>query len=119
MKRKSAFFLVVLGLALAAGGCSTTAPGDYAATLSKKDRKYQSAACRRARAAAAQQAAEQDKTMSVAEGLMFGPYGVGMALAGKEHQEKKRRLAAREVHLRCSSQPLPAALRTDADRASG
>jgi len=42
-----------------------------------------------------------------AAGLLLGPYGLGLAAAGKEHQAKQRKQLDREIHLQCSSQPLP------------
>ena len=62
------------------------------------------------RRAASNYEAESKKTISLQTGLLLGPYGLGIALAGKEHQEKKRKLFAREMHLRCSSRPLPKTL---------
>ena len=35
------------------------------------------------------------------------PYGLALAAAGKEHQNKQRRLLARDLHLKCSRKPLP------------
>lgn len=47
------------------------------------------------------------KAGKLGAGLLLGPYGLGLAAAGKEHQQKERKLYAREIHLKCSSQPLP------------
>ncbi|SJM28317.1 hypothetical protein BQ8482_110247 [Mesorhizobium delmotii] len=46
-------------------------------------------------------------------GVFLGPYGLGLAAAIKEHQQKQRKLFARAVHLRCSSLPLPKELQSD------
>lgn len=88
-------------------GC-TTAPAEYAATLSTQDPKWSSPECEQIRAKALNYKAGE--TMSIPASLLLGPYGLGMALAGKEHQEKQRKLLARDMHMLCSSLPLPAKL---------
>ncbi len=45
--------------------------------------------------------------------VALGPYGLGIIAAVKEHEQKQRKLFAREVHLQCSSLPLPKALQGD------
>ena len=99
---------VILGglVTFALAGC-TSLPADYASTLSKRDPKWKSRQCVEARARAA---AYEDNTIGFAAGALGGPYGLALAAAGKEHQEKQRRLLARELHLKCSRQPLPKAL---------
>lgn len=96
--------LLLLGGMLS--GC-TTSPADYAATLSKQDPKWQSARCEQIRRAALNYEANEKQTLSVGAGLLLGPYGVGIAIAGKDHQEKQRRLFVRDMHMQCSSLPLP------------
>ena len=49
----------------------------------------------------------KERNLNWAAGLLIGPYGLGLVAAGKEHQEKQRKLFAREMHMRCSSLPLP------------
>lgn len=83
-----------------------TPPAEYAAALSQQDPKWQTPQCRQIRAEALNYKSEE-RRVSWAAGLLLGPYGLGLAAAGKEHQEKQRKLLAREVHMRCSSQPLP------------
>ncbi|CAM5767167.1 hypothetical protein MAMO4S_02044 [Mesorhizobium amorphae] len=51
--------------------------------------------------------AKEKETRKLAPGLLLGPYGIGIALAIKEHQDKQRKQIARDMHMRCSSQPLP------------
>lgn len=92
-------------LAAALAGCAT-APADYAAGLPSQDRKWNSAQCRQARAAAANYTANERKLYWSA-GALIGPYGLAIVAAGKEHQAKQRKLFARDLHLACSSQPLP------------
>lgn len=91
---------------LAVAGC-TTRPAEYAATLSTEDPKWRSPECEQIRTAAVNYEAGAEKTLSIPAGLLLGPYGLGIAMAGKEHQEKKRKLLARDMHMQCSSLPLP------------
>jgi hypothetical protein len=79
-------------------------PADYAATLSNQDPKWSSPQCEEIRAAALNY---KQRNLSWAAGALIGPYGLALVAAGKEHQEKQRKLFAREMHLRCSSLPLP------------
>jgi len=51
--------------------------------------------------------ARETKASDLAPGLLIGPYGLGIAAAIKENDEKRRKLFVREMHLRCSSLPLP------------
>lgn len=101
-------------LALSLAACATS-PGDYAAALSPQDPKFATAECAEMRAAAAGFRAGQ-REPSWAQGLLLGPYGLGIVAAGKDHQEKQRQLFVREMHLRCSSAPLPKELQFDPAR---
>jgi hypothetical protein len=92
-----------------ASGC-TAVPADYAATLSKQDPKWLSPECQQIRAEAS---TYKQRKVSWASGLLLGPYSMALVAASKEHQEKQRKLYAREMHLRCSSQPLPRNLQTN------
>lgn len=87
-------------------GC-TTAPQNYAATLSPHDPKWVSPQCEEIRAEAVNYQAREKKASDLAPGLLIGPYGLAIAAAIKENDEKKRKLFVREMHLRCSSAPLP------------
>lgn len=109
MRRLSTGTAVLLAMAVA--GC-VTPPSDYAATLSTKDPKWRSKQCEQARLTAQTYEAKEKETRKLAPGLLLGPYGIGIALAIKEHQQKQRKLLARDMHLRCSSQPLPKELQT-------
>jgi len=93
-------------LSLAAVGC-TTSPQNYAATLSSQDPKWQSPQCEEIRAEAVNYEAREKKVSDLAPGLLIGPYGLGIAAAIKENDEKRRKQFVREMHLRCSSSPLP------------
>jgi hypothetical protein len=90
-------------LAAMVAGC-TSLPADYAATLSRQDPKWRSPECEQIRVAALDY---KEKNLSWGTGLLLGPYGLGLVAASKEHQEKQRKLLAREVHIQCSSLPLP------------
>ena len=92
---------LVLGALVA--GCTST-PTDYAATLSSSDPKWMSPQCQEVRAAAANY---REQKVNWAAGALIGHYGLAIVAAGKEHQEKQRVARAREMHLACSSQPLP------------
>ncbi|MDI6029095.1 hypothetical protein QBK99_23265 [Corticibacterium sp. UT-5YL-CI-8] len=110
-KKSSPFFRVsvtalLLGATLA-GCASTTSPAVYASSLSSQDPKWSTAECQEIRARASSYEANEKQTLSWGGALLFGPYGLGMAAAGKEHQTKQRKLFRREMHMRCSSQPLP------------
>ncbi|HWK68582.1 MAG TPA: hypothetical protein VNS34_26965 [Rhizobiaceae bacterium] len=93
-------------LALTLAGC-TTPPAEYAATLSAEDPKWRSPECERIREAALTYEDQKTKPMNMGVALLLGPYGLGIAAAGREHQEKQRKLFARDLHMRCSSLPLP------------
>ncbi|WP_425475515.1 hypothetical protein [Mesorhizobium quangtriensis] len=93
-------FVMVVAIA---AGCTST-PTDYAATLSQQDPKWMSPECQDIRATAANY---KEQKVSWAAGALIGPYGLALVAAGKEHQEKQRVKMAREMHLKCSSQPLP------------
>jgi len=116
MKRATTGAAILLLAALAA--CSKTVPSEYASTLSPADPKWQSEACRQMRADAARHDVDPDDTFTLGKGVLLGPYGIGIAVAGMEHRENKRREFARDLHLQCSSQPVPQALKVTPQRAA-
>lgn len=93
-----------------ASGCTST-PANYSTTLSPQDPKWSSPECQQIRAEAA---GYKQRDVSWASGLLLGPYSLALVAASKEHQEKQRTLFAREMHLRCSSKPLPRSLEVSA-----
>lgn len=101
-----------VALAATVAGCATS-PVDYGASLSKQDRKWASPECQQARMEASDYDAREKKQPGWGTGVFLGPYGLGLAAAIKEHQQKQRKLFARAVHLRCSSLPLPKELQSD------
>ena len=103
MMRIAGIFLTVGLVTASLAGCTST-PTDYAASLSDRDPKWSSPQCRQIRAEAQNY---KERQVSWAAGALLGPYGLALAAAGKEHQEKQRVIMARELHMRCSSQPLP------------
>ncbi|MEI8698261.1 hypothetical protein LRP31_02740 [Mesorhizobium mediterraneum] len=101
-----------VALAATVAGCAIS-PVDYGASLSKQDQKWASPGCQQARMEASDYDAREKKQPGWGTGVFLGPYGLGLAAAIKEHQQKQRKLFAREVHLRCSSLPLPTELQRD------
>jgi hypothetical protein len=99
-------------------GCATP-PGDYAASLSKQGPKWHSRRCEQARRHAADYEAREKNNLGWAAAPLFGPYGVPLVAAVKEQEQKQRKHFSREVHLQCSSLPLPQELRTDPNRQAG
>ena len=98
---KTCVLVALVGAVVA--GCTST-PKDYAANLSTQDPKWMSAECQEIRTKAADY---KEQKVNWAAGALIGPYGLAIVAAGKEHQEKQRVAMAREIHLRCSSQPMP------------
>ena len=111
MKRALSAATCLLAATLA--GCATT-PVDYAASLSQQDPKWQSPQCQQARLDAQNYDAREKQHMGWGSGVFLGPYGLGLVSAIKEHEQKQRRALAREVHMQCSSLPLPKELQADA-----
>lgn len=103
--------IAMSALAAAMAGCATS-PVDYEASLSQQDQKWATPQCQQARAAASDYAV-REKTHPGWEFAALGPYGLGIIAATKEHEQKQRKLLAREVHLQCSSLPLPKELQGD------
>lgn len=111
---------VALLSAMALAGCTTT-PANYATTLSQQDPKWNSPDCKQIRLAAL---GYDDKTgermaIGMASGLLLGPFGLPIAAAADANQEQQRKLFAREVHMRCSSLPLPKELLLNSTSQSG
>ena len=101
---------------LAFSGCAAP-PAEYAGTLSSRDPKWRSPECAQIRASSLNDEAGRTKPLNMGAALLLGPYGLGLAVASREHQRKQRRLRARELHLRCSSLPLPQHLQVPSSEA--
>lgn len=93
-------------------GCVTT-PAKYAATLSPKDPKWDSEDCKKIRLDALSFDDKVGGRMAIglATGLLLGPFGIPLAAAADANQNDVRKAYSREVHLRCSSKPLPDSLK--------
>lgn len=105
-------FAMVVALCAAMVGCASS-PVDYGASVSQQDPKWASPECQQARTAAADYAQREKDHPGWGMGVLLGPYSMGMVAAIKEHEQQQRRLLARQMHLQCSSQPLPKELDFD------
>ncbi|AZO31021.1 MULTISPECIES: hypothetical protein [Mesorhizobium] len=105
-------FAMVVALSAALAGC-VSSPVDYEAKLSQQDPKWASPACQQARSAVTDYAQREKDHPGWGFGVLLGPYSMGMVAAVKEHEQQQRRLLARQMHLQCSSQPLPKELDFD------
>lgn len=103
---------MLVALAATLAGC-VTSPVDYGASLSQQDPKWLSPECQQARMAASTYEAREKEHPGWGFGVMLGPYSLGLVAAIKEHEQKQRKLFSREVHLQCSSLPLPKDLQGD------
>jgi hypothetical protein len=103
--------IAMSALAATVAGCATS-PVDYGASLSPQDPKWASPQCQQARAAAADYQL-REKQHPGWEFAALGPYGLGIIAATKEAEQKQRKRFARDVHLQCSSLPLPKELQGD------
>lgn len=103
--------IAMSALAATLGGCATS-PVDYGVSLSQQDPKWASPQCQQARTAASDYAV-REKSHPGWEFAALGPYGLGIIAATKQAEQKQRKLFARNVHLQCSSLPLPKELEGD------
>lgn len=111
--RKIICVLATLG---ALAGCTST-PDRYAASLSNKDPKWETAECKEIRLKALEFDNKVGSRVAIglASGLLLGPFGIPIAAASDAEREEARRMFAREIHLRCSSLPLPKNLEVKPD----
>ena len=100
--------LSVALVALFLCGCTKT-PDKYAASLPQDDPKYDTPECRDVRLKALEFDNKVGSRMAigVGAGLLLGPFGIPLAVAADAEREEARKIFAREVHVRCSSKPLP------------
>ena len=112
-------FLLCLPI-LAVCGC-VSQPANYATTLSTQDPKWESDECKEIRLAALNYDDKVGQRMAIglATGLLLGPFGIPLAAAADANQNEQRRLFAREMHLRCSSLPLPENLKQNPSKPLG
>jgi hypothetical protein len=102
MKRSALLALTLLA------GCASK-PADYAATLSMQDPKWETPECKEIRLAAVNYNDKVGSRVAIGlvSGLLLGPFGIPIAAAADANQDQVRKQFNREVHLRCSSLPLP------------
>lgn len=95
-------------------------PQIYAESLALTDPKYNSPDCKeiRLKALGYDDKVGQRAAIGLASGLLLGPFGIPIAVAVDSSQNEERRVFAREVHLRCSSQPLPENLKSETEKQS-
>ncbi|AZO08784.1 MULTISPECIES: hypothetical protein [unclassified Mesorhizobium] len=103
---------MVVALSAAVAGCASS-PVSYEASLSRQDAKWASPECQQARMDASNYETREKEHPGWGFGVMLGPYSMGLVAAVKEHERQQRKRFAREVHLKCSSLPLPKALESD------
>lgn len=99
----------LVGLAgLLIAGCTST-PDKYAASLPQDDPKFNSKECKdiRLKALEFDNKVGSRVAIGLGAGLLLGPFGIPLAVAADGEREDARRLFAREIHMRCSSKPLP------------
>lgn len=97
---------IVVALSAALAGC-VSSPVNYGAKLSQQDPKWASPECQQARIAASDYDAREKEHPGWGFGVLLGPYSMGLVASIKEHEQQQRKLFARNVHLQCSSLPLP------------
>ncbi|WP_422371362.1 hypothetical protein [Hoeflea sp.] len=108
---RRAISTIVVASAAALAAC-TPQPAQYAQKLSMNDPKWESEDCKEIRLASLNydDKVGQRMAIGVASGLLLGPFGIPLAIAADANQEEQRQAFAREMHLRCSSLPLPESL---------
>jgi len=97
---------MVVALTSTVAGC-VSSPAQYGASLSPQDPKWATPECQQARTDAMNYDQREKGQPGWGFGVLLGPYSMGLVAAAKEHQQQQRRLLARQVHLQCSSRPLP------------
>lgn len=109
--------IIAAAVLVALAGCTPT-PQKYASTLKVTDPKFNSAECKQIRLEALNFDDKVGGRMAIgaASGLLLGPFGLPLAAAADHAQEEKRKAFAREMHLRCSSTPLPDKLKETATK---
>lgn len=108
----------ILALAIVAVLSSCTAtPDKYAASLPTSDPKYNTQECKdiRLQALNFDNKTGSRAAIGLASGLLLGPFGLPIAVAADAEREDARKMFAREVHMRCSSKPLPKNLEVKPD----
>lgn len=112
-------FLMTVAIALISG-CTAT-PDKYAASLPQNDPKFNTQECKDIRLQALSFDNKTGSRMAIglASGLLLGPFGLPIAAASDAEREEARKLFAREIHMRCSSKPLPKNLEVKSETLTG
>jgi len=97
---------VVVALTATVAGC-VSSPTQYDASLSQQDPKWATPECQKARTDVVNYEAREKEHPGWGSSMLLGPYSMALVAAIKENEQKQRKLLARQVHLQCSSQPLP------------
>ena len=105
--RKHVFIITPLCLGLLAACASS--PDKYAASLPQQDPKWNTAECKEIRLKALEfdHKIGQRVAIGLASGLLLGPFGLPIAAASDAERNEARRMFNREIHIRCSSKPIP------------
>lgn len=98
---------------IALGGCASN-PRSFAVAL-QDDPKFDSPECREIRLKALDYDDKVGSRMAIGlvSGLLLGPFGLPFAIAADANQNEERLSWNREIHLRCSSEPLPETLQAE------
>jgi hypothetical protein len=103
---------VIFACCLVLSGCMST-PVKYAASLPQDDPKWNSKECKDIRLKAL---TYDDKlggrvAIGIGAGILLGPFGIPIAAMADANQNEVRKAWDREVHMACSSRPLPEKLK--------
>jgi hypothetical protein len=84
-------------------------PQQFTGQLDHSDPKYKSKECADIRLKALDYDDKVGSRVAIglASGLLLGPFGIPIAAAADASQNAEREAWNREIHLRCSSKPLP------------
>ncbi len=104
-------FFLCAGLGVLVAGCASK-PQQFTGQLDQADKKYNSKECADIRLKALEYDDRVGSRVAIglATGLLLGPFGLPIAASADASQNAEREAWNREIHLRCSSKPLPASL---------
>lgn len=98
---------------LALTACATN-PQRFAGQLDSADKKFTSKECSDVRLKSLDFDEKIGSRMAIGffSGLLLGPFGIPIGIAADASHNEDKKNWNRELHLRCSSQPLPDELRS-------
>jgi hypothetical protein len=104
-KKKPYLFVPIVAMIAA---CAAK-PQQFTGQLDHSDPKYKSKDCSDIRLKALEYDDKVGSRVAIglATGLLLGPFGIPIAAAADANQNAEREAWNREIHLRCSSKPLP------------